>query len=321
MKSLIKPKPLRPGDTLGLLAPASPGKAEELEAGVHWLQAQGFQVRLGKSAAYTEGICAGTDALRIDDLHTFFADPSIAGILCIRGGYGSMRLLPQLDFELIKRHPKVFMGYSDITALHTFLQQQCGLVSFHGPMAASDFGREPRSAFTCEHSLRALTSTKPLGELPAPPAGAVPFFLVPGAASGPLCGGNLSLIAATLGTPYELDTTGRILCLEEVGEAPYRLDRLLTQLHLAGKLQAAAAIVMGVCSGCDSEEDPLGQRTADVLRERLGSLGKPVLCDVSFGHTPDKLTLPLGVQATISPQASLALTEAALEEAPANDYC
>ena len=172
MSQLIKPKPLRPGDTIGLLAPASPGKAEELEQGVRWLQDQGFQVRLGKSAAYTDGICAGDDALRVDDLHTFFADPSIAGILCIRGGYGSMRLLPQLDYELIKRHPKVFMGYSDITALHTVLQQRCGLVSFHGPMAASDFGREPLSDFTCKHSLRALTSTNPLGELPTPPAGA-----------------------------------------------------------------------------------------------------------------------------------------------------
>ena len=320
MSQLIKPKPLRPGDTIGLLAPASPGKAEELEQGVRWLQDQGFQVRLGKSAAYTDGICAGDDAVRVDDLHTFFADPSIAGILCIRGGYGSMRLLPQLDYELIKRHPKVFMGYSDITALHTVLQQRCGLVSFHGPMAASDFGREPLSDFTCKHSLRALTSTNPLGELPTPPAGATPFFLVPGETSGPLCGGNLSLITATLGTPYELDTAGRILCLEEVGEAPYRLDRLLTQLHLAGKLQAAAAIVMGVCSNCDSEEDPPGQRTVDVLRERLGSLGKPVLCDVSFGHTADKLTLPLGVQSMVSPRAGLVLTEAALEEAPANVY-
>ena len=129
-----------------------------------------------------------------------------------------------------------------------------------------------------------------------------------------LCGGNLSLIAATLGTPYELDTTGRILCLEEVGEAPYRLDRLLTQLHLAGKLQAAAAIVMGVCNNCDDEDDPPGQRTADVLHERLGSLGKPVLCDVSFGHTPDKLTLPFGVQGKLSLQHGLVVTENALEE-------
>lgn len=320
MRPLIKPRPLRPGDTIGLLAPASPGNAEELEQSVRWLQSQGFAVRLGKSAAYTEGIYAGDDVVRVADLHAFFADPSIAGILCVRGGYGSMRLLPQLDYELISRHPKVFMGYSDITALHTALQQRCSLVTFHGPMAASDFGREPRSAFTCKHALQALSSTRPLGQLPAPTAGAAPFFLVPGEASGPLCGGNLSLIAATLGTPYELDTAGRILCLEEVGEAPYRLDRLLTQLHLAGKLQAAAAIVMGVCSNCDSEDDPPGQRTADVLRERLGSLGKPVLCDVSFGHTPDKLTLPLGVQATMSPQAGLVLTEAALEEAPANGY-
>ena len=314
MKSLIKPRSLRPGDTIGLLAPASPGNAEELEQGVRWLQEHGFQVKLGQSTTYTEGICAGSDAVRVADLHAFFADPSIAGILCVRGGYGSMRLLPQLDYELISRHPKVFMGYSDITALHTVLQQRCHLVTFHGPMAASDFGREPRSEFTCKHALRALTSTVPLGELPAPPSGPAPFFLVPGEATGLLCGGNLSLIAATLGTPYELDTTGRILCLEEVGEAPYRLDRLLTQLHLAGKLQAAAAIVMGVCSNCDGEDDPPGQRTADVLHERLGSLGKPVLCDVSFGHTPDKLTLPFGVQGKLSFQQGLVVTENALEE-------
>ncbi|HWR45303.1 LD-carboxypeptidase [Sporomusa sp.] len=296
--SQIKPRPLRSGDTIGVVAPASQGDPELAAAGIRWLEEQGFRVQPGLSTNQSLGYLSGPDAVRAADINAMFAAPDIDGIVCLRGGYGTMRLLELLDYEIIRTHPKVFVGYSDITALHVSIGQRTGLVTFHGPMVASDMGKD-MPAYTWDYFSRAVTGSEPLGPVINPPLAPPPEWIVPGAAQGYLTGGNLSLIVATLGTPYEIDTCGKILFLEEVGEAPYRIDRMLTQLLLAGKLQAAAGIVFDVCADCAIEAKPPSFSVAEVLQDRLGGLQKPVLCNLFFGHTADKATLPLGVMATL----------------------
>lgn len=295
--SQIKPKKLCPGDTIGVIAPASPGDLELSMAGVRWLEEQGFQIELGRTVHQTVGYLAGSDAQRAEDINRMFASPQIDGIFCLRGGYGTMRLLDLLDYDVIRSHPKIFMGYSDITALHISIGQRTGLVTFHGPMVASDMGKG-LSQYTWDYFYRALTASKSLGPINNPSLYLPPEFIVPGEAQGYLTGGNLSIISSTLGTPYEIDTRGKIFCLEEVGEAPYRIDRMLTQLSLAGKLQDAAGIVVALCTDCD-QEDPPDFTLDEVLRDRLGSLNKPVLYKLHFGHTAEKATLPLGVMAIL----------------------
>ncbi|BBB90163.1 MAG TPA: LD-carboxypeptidase [Methylomusa anaerophila] len=310
----IKPKRLRPGDTIGVIAPASPGEPELAAAGVSWLEERGYRVQLGVTIDQTLGYLSGPDAARAADINAMFASPDIAGIVCLRGGYGTMRLLELLDYDNIRTHPKVFVGYSDITALHISIGRRTGLITFHGPMAASDMGKG-LSDYTWEYFSRAISAPEPLGPVSNPPAAQPPVFIVPGTAQGYLAGGNLSLIAATLGTPYEIDTCGKILCLEEVGEAPYRIDRMLTQLLLAGKLQNAAGIVFDVCVDCDTEAKPPSFTVAEVLGDRLGNLNKPVLYNLYFGHTADKATLPLGVIAVLDTEAGgLVVTETATSD-------
>lgn len=309
----LKPKRLRPGDTIGVIAPASPGEREIALAGVRWLEEQGYQVELGASFYQETGYLAGTDSLRAADINTMFALPGVDGIVCLRGGYGSMRLLEKIDYELIQAHPKVFVGYSDITALHISISQRTGLITFHGPMVASDMGK-CLSNYTQEHFWRAVSYAEPLDILVNPPLAAPPVSIASGKAEGRLAGGNLSLVASTLGTPYEIDTKDKILFLEEVGEAPYRIDRMLTQLLLAGKLQAAAGIVFDVCAGCDRGDNEPDFTVEEVLRDRLSNLHKPVIAHLYFGHTPDKVTLPIGVQASLESgieTGGLSITESA----------
>lgn len=310
--SQIKPKRLYPGDTIGVIAPASYGDPELAMAGVSWLEERGFRVQLGMTIGQRSGYLAGRDDARASDLNAMFASPDIDGIVCLRGGYGTMRLLELLDYNLIREHPKVFVGYSDITALHVSIGQRTGLVTFHGPMVASDMGKG-LSDYTWGYFSRAVTISKPLGPVINPPLSSPPVCITPGTAQGYLTGGNLSLIAATLGTPYEIDTRGKILCLEEVGEEPYRVDRMLTQLLLAGKLQDAAGVVFDVCAGCDRDEEESGFTVEEVLRDRLGNLNKPVFYNLYFGHTAEKATLPFGVMAVLGNQiGGLAITETAV---------
>jgi muramoyltetrapeptide carboxypeptidase len=299
----IKPKRLYPGDTIGVIAPASPGDSILNTAGIRWLEERGFRVQLGNSVDQTFGYLSGPDALRAADINAMFASPAIDGIICLRGGYGTMRLLELLDYNLIRSHPKVFIGYSDITALHTSIGQHTGLVTFHGPMVAPDMGKE-LSDYTWDYFSRAITTSAPLGPIINPPHSFPPVFITPGLAQGCLTGGNLSLIVSTLGTPYEIDTQGKILCLEEVGEASYRVDRMLTQLLLAGKLQEAAGIVFAVCTDCGTEDDPPNFTLEEVLQDRLGRLNIPVLYHLYFGHTADKATIPFGVMAVLDDQAN-----------------
>lgn len=312
MTKVLKPNRLTVGDTIGVVAPASPGEMEQALKGIRYLTEQGFQVKLGKTFDQPPGDLAGSDELRAADLMALFLDDEVDAIFCLRGGYGTMRLLPLLDYELIRTHPKIFVGYSDITALHTVIGQKTGLITFHGPMVASDFGKNA-TEYSRSEFFRTLMKPVAPGKVQNPPEIAPAEFLVPGKAQGQLTGGNLSLITSTLGTPYEIDTTGKILCLEEVGEVPYRMDRMLTQLLLTGKLQAAVGIVLAVCADCEREAEDPGFTLEEVFQDRLKILPIPVLSGLCFGHTPNQATLPFGALARLdSSQDGLEIIEPAV---------
>jgi muramoyltetrapeptide carboxypeptidase len=253
---------------------------------------------------------------RLDDLHAMFRDADVRAVFCIRGGYGAMQLLDRIDYDLIRRHPKVFLGYSDITALHLAIHRHAALVTFHGPIVLSSF-----TDYTQQSFRQALFDTRPPGKLTNPPEHnplrpAHPLRTIrPGTATGPLVGGNLSLVTALMGTPYEIETRGRVLFLEDTGEEPYRIDRMLTQLRLAGKLDQAAAIVFGECSDCGPRDyqpsNAWDLTLGEVLDNILGATRVPVFTGLTFGHTSDQLTLPLGVQATLNAdEKTLELREA-----------
>jgi muramoyltetrapeptide carboxypeptidase len=316
----IKPRALQPGDTIGLITPATyvsdPDALITAERTVEYFK---LKPQFGRNVRKRTGYLGGTVEERLHDLHEMFRDDDVKGVFAIRGGYGSGQLLDGIDYDLIRRNPKIFVGYSDITTLHLAIQKRTGLVTFHGPVALSGF-----SDYTVEHFRRALFETKPLGTLSNPPETNLlrPEHtyrtIRPGTASGRLIGGNLSLIAATMGTPFEIDTRGRILFLEDVGEQPYSIDRMLTQLRLAGKLQAAAGIVFGECSECVPREfQPSFASTlslGEVLDDILGKLKIPVFTGLTIGHTKDQLTLPIGVMASMDAEGgTLTIEEAGVK--------
>jgi muramoyltetrapeptide carboxypeptidase len=312
----IKPRALKPGDVVGLVAPASyTFDLWRLDLAAERVRALGLEPRFGKHVRGRRGFLSGTEAERLEDLHAMFADPGVAAIFCIQGGYGTPRLLGGLDYDLIRTHPKILVGYSDITGLHLAIGKKTGLVTFHGPNALG--GWTERSV---EHLKKALFVPEPLGLL-ANPEEKDPLnpehvlrTVAPGSARGPLVGGNLTLISATMGTPYEIDTRGRILLLEDIGEAPYRIDRMLVQLELAGKLREAAGIVFGTCTDCGTDKSSfeLSLSLSEVLEEILAPLGRPVLAGLLFGHTREKSTIPFGVAAELDAGAkTLTVVEAA----------
>lgn len=305
---MIKPPVLQAGDVVGLISPASPihehgdVTEEEMQRGIECLETLGFRVRLGTHAREVRGYLAGTDQARADDLHAMFADKTIRGILSIQGGYGTPRLLPHLDFTLIRKNPKVLMGYSDLTALNVVIHQRTGLVTFHGPTVGYDMAHE--FTYTRQWFERAVMRREPIGEIKNPEDGPEIVSLCSGRATGRLIGGNLSLLIATLGTPYEVDTTGAIVFLEDVDELPYRFDRMLTHFVLAGKLRDAAGIVVGECVGCVPKDPEKPSLTIlEILDDLIRPLNKPTLYGVCCGHGKKKVTLPYGVQSTVDADA------------------
>lgn len=252
-----------------------------------------------------KGFLAGTDKQRLVDLHTMFGDPEIKGVVCARGGYGSGRLLPYIDYDLIKSNPKVLVGYSDITALLFAIQAKTGLVCFHGPVGASNY-----SDFTSGQFEDVLIKGKNKANIEQPKDWKdeqdLAFKLLqmsPGAATGALVGGNLSLLVSLIGTPYDLSYDDKIVFIEDVGESPYRIDRMLTQLLNAGKLDKAKGLALGVFAGCETKpDDPDYSQSLslrEVLEDRLASLGIPVLYGLPIGHIDDNATVALGVMAEL----------------------
>lgn len=312
---MIYGKKLKFGDTLGFIAPSGAVRTEgAIERAVAETERMGFKVKLGESAGQKYGYLSGTDEVRARDINRMFADDEVDAIVCLRGGYGAMRILDKLDYEMIAKHPKIFMGFSDITALHIALLEKCGLATFHGPMAAANWAGKPLDDFSRESMYRALMHAEPVGELANPPE--YPKQTVnPGIAEGQLVGGNLMLIASSLATPWEIDTKGRIIFIEEVGERTYCVDRMLTQLRLAGKFDDCAGVVFGDFADCPIEYPEFGLTLEEIIRDVVAPCGKPVFTGLRCGHCTPKLTLPFGVRARMdADKCTLAVLESAVTE-------
>ncbi len=310
---LTRPHALRPGDTVGLITPSSyVSDPDELEFAARVVRFFDLRLKTGKNVGQRAGYLAGSVAQRVSDIHDMFRDPDVKAIFAVRGGYGAAQLLDHLDYDLIRRNPKIFLGYSDITALHLAIRKRAGLVTFHGPVAISHL-----SAWSQNGLRKALFETQPIGLVTNPPD---PNALRPshtmrtvraGKARGELAGGNLTLISTTLGTPFEIETRGRILLLEDVEEDIYRIDRMLTHLRLAGKLDGVAGIVFGECKNCPPQGHSSAYSLGEVIDYLLGPLNIPVLFGLSFGHTDDQVTLPLGVMASLDAGAQQLVVEEA----------
>lgn len=285
--------PLAAGATIGVIAPAGPAAAEAVDAIAPWLDSRGFRARIFPGCRERQDYLAGSDSQRLGDLHAAFADPGIDAIICMRGGYGSGRLLDSIDYELIRRHAKPFVGYSDITSLHVAFTQSAGLSSIHGPMLTSDLvgSDDPTSA---DALFWMLTTTLTSG-LSLPCGASALTTLLAGRARGRLIGGNLSVLCSQLGTAWAVDTRGAILFLEDCREENYRVDRMLNQLRLAGKLDQAEGFLVGSFSDAD---DP-----AAVMREFLLPYGKPVLAGWPAGHCKPNYPLPFNVVVELDAEA------------------
>lgn len=307
------PTALRKNATIGIVSPASPQRdMSRLDKGIRYLEGLGHTVVLGQHARDRHaGYLAGTDDQRLSDLHRMFADPRIDAIFCARGGYGSARLLSRLDYSLIRRNPKILVGYSDITSLQLALWQKARLVTFSGAMPSVDMV-ENIDPLSEEQFWRVLTSRRPLGRLRQP----WPTTMIqPGDAEGRLLGGNLSVLVSLLGTDYMPSLRGSILALEDIGEETYRIDRMLMQLVLATPRRRPAGIAYGFWS---QSARPLGSTPhrdiAEVLEERRDLSRGPIIADLMYGHERTKFTLPFGIRARLTTRTGeLALLESAVQ--------
>jgi muramoyltetrapeptide carboxypeptidase len=315
MKKIHKPTRLKKGDTIGLIAPASSAKDIFIEKAVKNIENLGLNVKLGANIRAKHGYLAGTDAERLSDMHTMFADKTVQGVWCVRGGYGCSRLLEQIDYSLIRNNPKVLIGYSDITALHCALYEKTGLVTFHGSVGGSEFADyaiqhiqkmlfEPKAQHEIEYLLPDDKAENPVYKAET---------IREGKAIGRLAGGNLSLITALAGTKYAPDFTDAIAYIEDVGERPYRLDRMFTQALQACNLHKAAAIALGVFEDCQPKPDEDSLTLMEMLRDRLVGLGIPVVYGLHFGHIANQMTLPYGIKAALDTEKrSITLLENAV---------
>ncbi|MGA2411012.1 MAG: LD-carboxypeptidase [Candidatus Binataceae bacterium] len=281
-----KPPALREGDTVGVIAPAAAIERDYLERGAAALSAMGYRVKVSAHALDRAGILAGSDHDRAAEVNSFFADPDVKAVFCARGGYGCGRLLPLIDFAAIAREPKIFMGFSDATFILNALIDNSATVAFHGPMAAMDFARG-LSDRAAAHLKRLLGDTTEGFALEARET------IRPGVAEGDLIGGCLSVVVATLGTPWAPNFDSRILFLEDTGEKAYRIDRMLVHLRHAGALDQVAGIVFGAIRPFDGSDDER-RRIAEFIAEATAGLRCPVLNGIEAGHGSENLTLPFG---------------------------
>ncbi len=309
----LKPRALKKGDVIGIVAPASPpSSTEKIFKGAEYLERLGYRVKIGRNIEKIYGYLAGTDRERADDLNTMFADKDVKAIIAVRGGYGTPRLLPLLNYAVIKKNPKILVGYSDLTALQLAIYRKTGLVTFSGPMAGVEMfkGIDP---FTEEHFWRCVTSSKKLGEFTNPDSRPLsPLSL--GKAAGVLLGGNLSLIAAIAGSPYLPSFKNSLLFIEEIEEETYRFDRMMSQLRLIGALKDAKGNIIGELTDVKTGDMTKPYLTVEqVLNDYLAELKKPIVTGLVYGHVPKKLTMPLGVRATLdSKKGQLIVTEGAV---------
>jgi muramoyltetrapeptide carboxypeptidase len=305
---IVKPKRLKQGDVIGIISPASsPNDLSKVNSGVQYLEKLGYRVEVGKNVGLKEGYLAGSDKQRLDDLHDMFRNKNVNAILSVRGGYGSARLLDKIDYNLIKKNPKIFVGYSDINALQAAFYAKTGLVTFSGPMLAVDFHEEV-SAFTEEIFWRTITSNKKIGKLKNPRNEKF-YTLNKGRASGRIIGGNLTLLVSLMGTEYFPKLKDAILLLEDINEAPYRIDRMLNQLRLAKLFKQIKGVVLGHFVDCiEPDLSKVTFSLNDVIIEYFQKqLKLPVLYNIKHGHVKDNITIPFGVKCILN--ASLGTLE------------
>ncbi len=316
---LTLPQRLSPGDTIGLIAPASaPVDPKAIDHSVAAVEGMGFKVKLARNVRKRWGFLAGGDRERAADIMQMFADRKVDGILCVRGGYGTGRLLNLLDYSVVRKNPKVFAGYSDITALHSAFAKEANLLTFHSPMAASDFIKKPGSDFARKSFLAMVTQAQPYGSIQKGYKKKTVTILRRGKVSGELVGGNICLLANLIGTRFQLSFKNKILFFEDVDEEPFRYDRMITHLLNVGLLQQVAGIAIGQNTNC---EDPKAktvkeyrQPLMDVFRDRLLPLKVPIVAGLPFGHVPDNATIPVGGYATLDAiKGDLILTSAAVK--------
>lgn len=304
------PKKITKGATIGLIAPGSFIRKDQLEKTKQSVKKLGFIPYHTPRILNRHGYLAGTDKERIEDLHEMFTNKTVDAILCVRGGYGCTRLLPLIDYKLIKNNPKPLIGYSDITALHISIYKNTSLVGYHAAVGISTYNN-----YTVKHLMKTLTETaneqiinyekEPDTDLPEYDC----FTITKGAAQGVLIGGNLSLLASMIGTKYDLDYSGKLLFIEEIAEYPYKIDRMLTQMRQAGKFDNIKGIICGVFKSCDIDGNETTKENSfslkELLTDRLSDLGVPVLYGFSFGHVKNKCTLPIGIEAKLDTEAKI----------------
>jgi len=282
----IKPKRLRPGDPIGIVAPASHFDSDLFSRGLTVLEGMGFRPVVTESLFERHGYFAGTDAHRAEQVNRLFADPEIKAVLCARGGFGAMRLLSLLDFERIRRNPKALVGFSDISALHAAINSTCGLVTFHGPTVTT----LAKASKATRDSFYAAIAGEGVSDVRAEKG----VLLKPGTASGPLAGGNLTTLCHLVGTPYQTSFSGSIALFEDVDEAPYRIDRMLAQMKMAGSFDGIAGIALGSFRRCGRIES-----IYEVFSDAFKEDAIPILAGFPFGHHRKNLTVPLGVAVTL----------------------
>ena len=299
---ITKPKRLKKGDVVGLIAPGYAITEEQLERSIKAIKAMGMKPYHTPRIFGNHGYLSNTDAERAEDLMQMFRNPKVDAVFCVRGGYGCTRILDLLDFSILAQHTKILLGYSDITALLNTFYQKLGLIGFHGAMGpepssyayngVKDLLMHPKKNWILEnYQFDEDTLLKdPVYE---------PYVITSGMAKGKLVGGNLSLLSAMNGTDYGLDYSGTIVCIEDVGEAPYRIDRMLTQLLSTPSFKKAVGVVFGVCAGCDKKEGSDSFSLKEVVTDRLAPMGIPAVYGMSFGHIPETFTFPIGIEAVL----------------------
>lgn len=294
---MIFPKTLKKGDTIGIIAPSSPYKPkskdclnEELDNVKSTIESFGYKVKMGKTCYLSyKGYLAGADEERVKDIELMFNDKEVDAILCLRGGYGTPRILDKINYDIIKNNPKIFIGYSDITSLHIAFNQHCNLVTYHGIMASTspDWDEFTYKSFMdmIEMEYNLVIENPENEEL---------YTLVDGIAEGIIIGGNLSLITSTIGTKYEIDVKNKILFIEEIGETIYKLDRMLTQLELSGKLEDCSGIIFGDFEDCKKEREE-DYDLYDLLLDKIKKYNKPCVYNLQSGHCTPMISIPLGI--------------------------
>lgn len=291
-----QPKRLQRGDTIGIIAPSSAPNQQALQASLSFLTQLGLRYEFGKTISSQYGYLSAPDDVRRADVEDMFRRDDIAGIICACGGYGAARYVDELDFDMIRRHPKIFWGYSDITVLHQALMQRANLVTFHGPMLGSDIGKEtfmPQSAAQFQQLFTPTTLT-----YDAQFASGL-STITAGRATGKIVGGNLSLLASSVGTIYAPQTASNILLIEDVNEPPYRIDGMLNQLRLAHLFENINGVIIGDFANASPSPEKASLTLTEVFQHYFGTLGVPVLSGVKIGHCQPHFALPLGVEATL----------------------